>query len=131
MKIKFPYELVYAQDESAEPPLFKVGFVDKSSGCVITDPHLSSCGRFHVGPAQYGLTEAEASTLGTLNSTITRAIEAALNEACLKLQEEMGVEQGDAAAIYFSGDLFMETVGVPFSEMLAGYIAFEFNSSKE
>ena len=48
----------------------QLGFTDQTSGVRITDPRLSSCGRFAVEPSTYGMDEDEVRNMIELNGLI-------------------------------------------------------------
>lgn len=63
-------ELGEGMNDKGEPiPAY--GFLDHSSGVFITDPYMSSCGRFAVDPVkEYYLPKREADRLVALNKSI-------------------------------------------------------------
>lgn len=66
----------------------QLGFLDLKSGCFITDPTQSSCGRFEVGPVEaYGITREQATTLAkaALDRAIHKDQEAQLKKAAVSL----------------------------------------------
>lgn len=98
---RFSFELVLDNNVHTDCSIF--GFVWK--GVFITDPYSSDCSRFEVDPTEaYGISRDDAEQLRKLNQSLEDAVEDALNAGCLRIQNVMGVESGDFAGVYFSGD---------------------------
>lgn len=91
----------------------------------IYDPKASECGRFPADPEKdYGISPEEVAQLAGLNEAIHEAAETALNAACLALQEKYGIESGDVAAHYFSGQT-LEDFKRDTMNALTRYMLFE------
>lgn len=102
-----------------------VGFLDKPSGILISDPFSSTCGRFVAAPTTtYGISLAAARALKSLNFKIRELSSGMLTESTRQIQELLGVTSGDFAEMYFTGekeDRFFEQ----HTELLASYAIAE------
>lgn len=76
--------------------------------------------------APHGLSADEAKALRQVNALLEEATDAALNEGCWKLQTGMGVEAGDFAGVYFSGDERIK----PLARLLRDYAISEIGFSQ-
>lgn len=98
---KFPHPVSLGEDAQTGKPIFGVNV----NGYHIVDPTVSECGRFEVDPQEtYGMSEADVAALKGLNNTLEDALQDALNAGCKTIQDALGVEQGDWAGLFFSGD---------------------------
>lgn len=97
---------------------------------IISDPFLDESGRFPVDPEkEYGLDHGEAAQLVHLNRAIEAAADAALNAACLSLQEAYSIPSGDVAAHHFSGDV-AEDFKRHVAQAMAQYMTLEINMNR-
>lgn len=76
--------------------------------------------------AAHGLSADEAKALRQVNALLEEATDAALNEGCWKLQTAMGVDAGDFAGVYFSGDERIK----PLAKLLRDYAIAEIGFSQ-
>lgn len=95
----FPKEVIAIQTDSGGSEL---GFLFQ--GIAIADPNMSECSRFAIDPAYYGLTAQHAQDLKEINLAVQEAVEDAVNAGCKKLQSYLGLQSGDVAGHYFSGE---------------------------
>jgi hypothetical protein len=99
--MKFSKKLTVGTDPDSGRSV--LGFEHK--GMFILDPFRSDCGRFEVHPGDaYDMGVSEAQRLLHLNQAIEDAAMAALDLGCRHIQEFLGVESGDYASHYYSGD---------------------------
>lgn len=73
--------------------------------------------------AQDGVTEEDILQLKQLNDTLDEAIEAASNAAAARVQDSLGVPDGDLAGVFFS----CAEVWAPMAEEFSKYIWLEYS----
>lgn len=120
MRFTFPHQLHKTEDANTGDA--RIGFEFK--GTTISDATVSECGRFPVLPEYYGLSNDEAYFLYRLNTLLMEAAEVALNSGARYIQDYLGVESGDLAGLYFSGN---QEFLVEFENRMAEYICAEVN----
>jgi hypothetical protein len=97
---KFSRPLLQALDPATGLPVF--GF--ECDEVFVFRPNVSVCGRFTANPqTDYGISLEDARQLVAINNLLDEATQAGLNEMCLKVQQGLGISQGDVAGRYFSG----------------------------
>ena len=120
MRFTFPHELHKTEDANTGDA--RIGFV--FNGTDISDATMSECSRFPVAPAYYGLTNDQAYFLQRINTLVQEAAEVALNSGAKYIQDYLGVEAGDLAGLYFSGN---QEFLVELENRMAEYICAEVN----
>lgn len=116
----FPLQLMATADEQL---LQQAAFI--SRGIAVSNPRLSTCSRFEVAPSSYGLTQEQADAMIGLNRVIADvarivmdsakvsvtmgqtdddAIDNMMNAGAAAIQNQLGIDTGDFAAMYFSGE---------------------------
>jgi hypothetical protein len=124
MKHTFPHPLQKTEDANTGDA--RIGFEFK--GTVVTDATMSECGRFSVQPAYYNLSNDDAYFLNRVNRLVQEAADVALNSAARYIQDYLGVEHGDLAGLYFSGN---QEFLIEFENRMAEYICAEVNFGGE
>jgi len=117
---KFTHPLINGLDANTNLPVFGLGINDM----FVTDPYLSSCGRFKAEPTkEWGISREEADQLVALNKTLDEATQAALNAGCLHVQNSIlgAGATGDVAGVHFSAS---ETVA-PIAQAILDYMKVE------
>lgn len=97
----FPHQFDVSEDEDGVP---RLAFNHAPEGMCIHDVNLSSCGRFIVPPAQYGLSPAQEIAFVELGAQITKWADSAVNGLANQVQAMIGVTTGDRAGNFFSDD---------------------------
>jgi hypothetical protein len=100
----------------------KVVFGIDARGHSVLDPTVDETRDIPVEPAYYGLTQEQVDFFEKLNDILDKATEAALNAACLAVQEALDVP-GETATLFYDGN--QQTA--PIRESLVHYIISEIN----
>jgi len=116
----FPHDLMMTEDPMGTP---QVAFGFESMA--IYDASISDCGRFEANADHYGLTEDQHTAFQGIRMLLDDAVNDALDAGCIKLQMALGVEAGDVAGVFFSGDEDRNRLRL----MLGNYFISEVNLS--
>lgn len=96
-------------------------------GYFVTNPFYDVGMIDEVDPMEcWGLTEAQAKFIVTLNEQLAEAAEDAINAGCLRLQNAAGITDGGYAGVHFSGPELRNQLMRIFGE----YIASDINASR-
>lgn len=121
----FPHQLVVTHDPSNEP-ISKIGFVHQD--IEITDPCLSSCGRFTVEASEYGLSREHAQYLHAIGAAVDNATDIAILHGMRTLNRSLQLEEGIGKAMTFFVEPSAERQAIWNS--LATYAVARINSSQ-
>lgn len=72
-----------------------------ANGYDISEPRLSTCGRFEVSPAAHGLTDEQAATLESLNRLLGEITQAAYREVTSRVKAAINVQGSRMADLFF------------------------------